>query len=60
GGPPRSWKYVVHQLSVSLEEMYKGGSRNCEVVNSMEKRKEFCIKPVHAAAYMLDPKRYLW
>ena len=28
------------------------------VVKSMEKCKEFCIKPVHAAAYMLDPKRY--
>ncbi|KAL7384017.1 hypothetical protein ABVT39_022676 [Epinephelus coioides] len=26
------------------------------VVKSMEKRREFCMKPVHAAAYMLDPK----
>ncbi|XP_033988379.1 uncharacterized protein LOC117484064 [Trematomus bernacchii] len=26
------------------------------VVKSLEKRREFCMKPVHAAAYMLDPK----
>ncbi|RXN11612.1 hypothetical protein ROHU_010531 [Labeo rohita] len=26
------------------------------VVESMEKRQEFCVKPIHAAAYMLDPK----
>lgn len=26
------------------------------VVKSLEKRREFCVKPVHAAAYMLDPK----
>ncbi|KAK0131114.1 hypothetical protein N1851_034189 [Merluccius polli] len=26
------------------------------VVKSLEKRQEFCMKPVHAAAYMLDPK----
>ncbi|XP_076744838.1 uncharacterized protein LOC106675427 [Maylandia zebra] len=26
------------------------------VVKSLEQRREFCMKPVHAAAYMLDPK----
>ncbi len=26
------------------------------VVKSLEKHQEFCMKPVHAAAYMLDPK----
>ncbi|RXN07090.1 hypothetical protein ROHU_032480 [Labeo rohita] len=26
------------------------------VVESMEKCQEFCVKPIHAAAYMLDPK----
>ncbi|KAL0153896.1 hypothetical protein M9458_050817 [Cirrhinus mrigala] len=26
------------------------------VVKSMEKHQEFCVKPIHAAAYMLDPK----
>ncbi|CAI5681183.1 unnamed protein product [Oreochromis niloticus] len=28
------------------------------VVKSLEQRREFCMKPVHAAAYMLDPKYY--
>ncbi|RXN06113.1 hypothetical protein ROHU_033008 [Labeo rohita] len=26
------------------------------LVKSLEKRQEFCVKPIHAAAYMLDPK----
>lgn len=26
------------------------------VVRSLEKHRQFCMKPVHAAAYMLDPK----
>ena len=54
----------VHCLFVDLKEEIQKvpptslllKAEETAVVKSLEKRREFCMKPVHAAAYMLDPK----
>ena len=55
----RGWGcHHVQQFTTALPTSLLLQAEETAVVNSMEKRKEFCIKPVHAAAYMLGPKRY--
>jgi len=47
---------IKEEMQTALPTSLLLKAEETAVVKSMEKRQEFCMKPVHAAAYMLDPK----
>ena len=49
---------IKEEIQTALPTSLLLQAEETAVVKSMEKRQEFCMKPIHAAAYMLDPKKY--
>lgn len=45
-----------HYVGASLSESVLHSSEQKAVMASLDRCQEFCMKPIHAAAYMLDPK----
>ncbi|XP_069548234.1 uncharacterized protein [Brachyistius frenatus] len=43
-------------LGAALSESVLQGAEQKAVMASLDRCQEFCVKPIHAAAYMLDPK----
>ncbi len=53
-------KYLFAELKEEIQTVLPASlllqDEETAVVKSLEKHQEFCMKPIHAAAYMLDPK----
>ncbi len=53
-------KYLFAELKEEIQTVLPASlllqAEETAVVISLEKHQEFCMKPIHAAAYMLDPK----
>ena len=49
---------IKEEIQTALPTSLLLQAEETAVVKSMEKRQEFCMKPVHAAPYMLDQKKY--
>ena len=49
---------IKEEIQTALPTSLLLQAEETAVVKSMEKRQEFCMKPLHAAAYTLDPKMY--
>ncbi|XP_052452890.1 uncharacterized protein LOC128013739 [Carassius gibelio] len=53
-------KYLFAELKDEMQAVLPASmllqAEETSVVKSLEKHLEFCMKPIHAAAYMLDPK----
>lgn len=47
---------LKYHIGVSLSESVLLGAEQNAVLASLDRCQKFCVKPIHAAAYMLDPK----
>ncbi|XP_041364336.1 uncharacterized protein LOC121379753 [Gigantopelta aegis] len=53
---PRHFKNLKEKLTIALPQSPLQKQEENDTLTFIENREEFCLKPIHAAANMLDPK----